>query len=63
MQGGYDVIVFGCRQKKPMKSGHILNNFRVYVQNHVCKPIKRQKYDIISLVSTKYFNQSQSILL
>ena len=24
---------------------------------------KRQKYDIISFVSTKYFNQNQSILL
>ena len=28
---------------------------------HICKPIKRQKYNIITLV-TKYFNQNQSIL-
>ena len=47
--------------KKTMKSGYILNNFCVYVQNHICIPIKRQKYNI-SLVSTKYFNQNQSIL-
>ena len=49
--------------KKTMKSGYILNNFCVYVQSHICKPIKRQKYNIISLVCTKYFNQNQSILL
>ena len=49
--------------KKTMKSGYILNNFCVYVQNHICKPIKLQKYNIISLVSTKYFNQNQSISL
>ena len=48
--------------EKTMKSGHILNNFCVYVQNPICKPIKRQKYNIISLVSTKYFNRNQSIL-
>ena len=49
--------------KKEKKSGHILNNFCVYVQYHICKPIKRQKYNIISLVSTKYFNRNQSIIL
>ena len=43
--------------------GNILNNFCVYVQNHICKSIKRQKYNIISVVSTKYFNRNQSILL
>ena len=46
-----------------MKSGYILNNFCVYVQNHVCKPIKRQNYNIISLLSTKYINRKQTILL
>ena len=46
-----------------MRSGNILNSFCVYVQNHICKPIKRQKYNIISVVSTKYFNRNQSILL
>ena len=46
-----------------MKSGYISNNFCVYVQNHICKPIKRQNYNIISLLSTKYFNRKQSILL
>ena len=46
--------------KKTIKSGSILNNFCVYVQNHICKPIKRQKYDIINLVSTKYFNRNLS---
>ena len=30
---------------------------------HIWKPIKRQKYNIISIVSTKYFNWNQSILL
>ena len=49
--------------EKTMKSGYILNNFCVYVQNHIFKPIKRQKYNVIALVSTKYFNRSQSILL
>ena len=53
---------FWLPAKKAMKSGYILNNFCVYVQNHICKPIKRQKCSIISLVSTKYFNQNQSIL-
>ena len=62
-KGGYNVIAFGCWWKKKMKSGYILNNFCVYVQNHICKPIKRQKYNIISLVSTKYFNRNQSIIL
>ena len=33
------------------------------MQNNICKPIKRQKYNIITLVSTKYFNRNQSILL
>ena len=46
--------------KKTIKSGSILNNFCVYVQNHICNPIKRQKYDIINLVSTKYFNRNLS---
>ena len=46
-----------------MKSGYILNNFCVYVQNHICKPIKRQNYNIISLLSTKYINRKQTILL
>ena len=49
--------------RKTMKSGNILNNFCVHLQNHIYKPIKRQKYNIISLVSTKYFSQNQSILL
>ena len=48
MQGGYNVIVFGCRQKTPMKSGYILDNFCVYVQNHICKPNKRQKYTLLA---------------
>ena len=61
MQGSYDVIVFGCRQKNDEIWIH-LNNFCVYVQSHVCEPIKRQKYNIISLVSTKYFIQNQIIL-
>ena len=46
--------------KKTIKSGSILNNFCVYVQNHICKLIKRQKYDINNLVSTKYFNRNLS---
>ena len=49
--------------EKKKKSEYILNIFCVYVQNHICKPIKRQKYNIISLVSTKYFNRNQSIIL
>ena len=49
--------------KGTMKSGYILNNFCVHLRNYICKPIKRQKYNIISIVSTKYFNWNQSILI
>ena len=52
LQGGYDVIFLDIGEKT-IKSWYFLNNFCVYVQNHIRKPIKRQKYKIISLVSTK----------
>ena len=49
--------------KETLKSGYILNNFRVYVQNHIRKPMKWQKYNIVSIESNKYFSRNLSILL
>ena len=56
-------LVFGEKKLWNLDTFYTIFVYICKITYHICKPIKRQKYSIISLVSTKYFNQNQSILL